>query len=70
MQLACGIASVQDEINLELEKVLHIAQLVMAAAYLLGTPGKLSSDPEAVCLTHVGVVQGTTYLDSLLPHEF
>ena len=72
IELARGIASVQDEIYLELERYCTSAQLVMAgtaAAYILGTPGKLSSDPEAVCLTHVGVVQGTTYLDSLVTHE-
>ncbi|CAJ1443058.1 unnamed protein product [Effrenium voratum] len=68
IELARGIASVQDEIYLELERYCTSAQLVMAgtaAAYILGTPGKLSSDP----LTHVGVVQGTTYLDSLVTHE-
>ena len=75
IELARGISAVQGEIYSTLEKEYCIsAQLVMAgtaAAYILGTPGtsKLSSDPHGVCLTHVGVVRGTTYLNRLLTHE-
>ncbi|CAE7941800.1 unnamed protein product, partial [Symbiodinium necroappetens] len=77
IELARGISAMQDEIYKTLEQEYCLsAQLVMAgtaAADILGTPvtpgtSKLSSDPKAVCLTHVGVVQGTNYLYSLLKH--
>ena len=76
IELARGISAVQDEIYATLEQEYCVsAQVVMAgtaAAYILGTPGtsNLGSSPEAVCLTHVGVVEGTKYLGSLLTHEF
>ncbi|CAE7755142.1 unnamed protein product, partial [Symbiodinium sp. KB8] len=72
IELARGISATQDEIYTTLEqKYCLSAQLVMAgtaAAYILGTPGTsvLSTDPKAVCLTHVGLVQGSNYLVSLL----
>ncbi|CAE7257312.1 unnamed protein product [Symbiodinium sp. CCMP2456] len=72
IELARGISATQTDIYTTLEqKYCLSAQLVMAgtaAAYILGTPGTsvLSTDPKKVCLTHVGLVQGSKYLGRLL----